>query len=68
MKESVKDHYGRIIGFIETDSVGNKIAKDFYGRIVGKYDKNTNLTKDFYGRVVGKGDQCVGTIWANKVN
>ena len=68
MKESVKDNYGRIIGFIETDSVGNKIAKDFYGRIVGKYDKNTNLTKDFYGRVVGKGDQCVGTIWANKVN
>lgn len=57
-KVKIKDWRGKIIGFIETDTVtGNKTCRDFYGRIVGKYDKKLDLTKDFYGRQVAKGDQ-----------
>ena len=33
--EPIKDFYNRIIGYIETDNHGNKIAKDFYRRILG---------------------------------
>lgn len=58
-REVIKDWRGRIIGFIETDSVtGDKTVKDFYGRIKGKYIKRLNVTRDFYGRQVAKGDQC----------
>ena len=55
-KEKIKDRNGRIIGWIETDHLGNKVAKDFYGKIVGRYIKMSNLTKDFYGRIVAQGD------------
>lgn len=59
-KESVKDWTGKIIGFIETDSVtGNKTIRDFYGRIKGKYIKRLNITQDFYGRQVAKGDNLL---------
>lgn len=59
----IKDEGGRIIGFIEEQDNGDKIAKDFYGRILGKYHKDTNKTHDFYGRIVGKGDVSSGLIW-----
>ena len=51
----VKDFYHRIMGTIEEDDEGNKIARDFYKRIVGKYKKKSNLTYDFYNRIVGRG-------------
>lgn len=54
---TVKDFYGRIIGFIETDPItGDKVGKDFYRRIVGFYDKKLDVTRDFYRRIVAKGD------------
>ncbi len=46
-KVTIRDFTGKIIGFIETDTLGNKIVRDFYGRIVGKYDKKTDTTRDF---------------------
>ena len=55
-KEPIKDWQGKILGFVETESNGNKVLRDFYGRILGKYDKNSNVTRDFYGRQVGKDD------------
>lgn len=61
-KQIIRDFYGRILGSITTDSVGNKVARDFYGRIVGKYDKKNNVTRDFYGRIVAKGDNVAGLI------
>lgn len=61
----IKDEGGRIIGFIEEQDNGDKIAKDFYGRILGKYHKDTNKTHDFWGRIVGKGDVASGLIWEN---
>ena len=56
-KVTIRDFTGKIIGFIETDTLGNKIIRDFYGRIVGKYDKKTDTTRDFYGRIIARGDQ-----------
>lgn len=57
-KQRVQDWRGKLIGFIETDSVtGNKVIRDFYGRIKGKYNKKLNITQDFYGRTVARGDQ-----------
>ena len=55
-KEPIKDWTGKILGFVEYESNGNKILRDFYGRILGRYVKNLNITRDFYGRTVGKGD------------
>jgi hypothetical protein len=62
-KEKIKDQNGKIVGWIETDHLGNKTAKDFYGRLKGKYSKMTNLTKDFYGRIVAQGDATVGLLY-----
>lgn len=58
----IKDFYHRVIGSIEEDSRGNKIARDFYQRVVGKYEKSRNLTFDFYNRVVGRGDMLTSLI------
>ena len=63
MTEPLKDFYGRIYGYIETKSNGDKIGYDFYRRIVGYYDKQANLTKDFYRRIVGKGDMLSALVY-----
>ena len=55
--DTIKDFYGRIIGYIETDNKGNKIVRDFHRRVLGRYDKASNTTRDFYGRIVARGDQ-----------
>lgn len=55
--EPIKDFYGRILGYIETDTVtGDKVAKNFFRQIIGYYDKKTNTTKNFYKQIIGKGD------------
>ena len=62
-KETLKDFYNRIIGYIETDSVtGDKVGRDFYNRIVGRYDKKLNVTRDFYNRIVSQGDTLASLI------
>ena len=57
-KETIRDFYGKIIGYIETDNIGNKTVRDFYGKILGYYDKSINATTDFYKRVIARGDCC----------
>ena len=43
-RDKIKDWTGKIIGFIETDSVtGNKVVKDFHGRLVAKGDQSSML-------------------------
>lgn len=56
-EEILRDFYGKIIGYIETDPTGNKTIRDFYRKIKGRYDKNLNVTRDFYGRIIARGDQ-----------
>lgn len=65
-EQTIRDFYGRILGFIETDDRGNKTARDFYRRIVGRYDKTRDVTTDFYGRVLTKGDTVASLIYASK--
>ena len=55
-KEPLRDFSGRIIGWLEEDSLGNQTLRDFPGRILGRYEKSSNTTKDFYGRIVGRGN------------
>ena len=54
--QTIKDFYGKILGYIEEDLQGNKVAYDFYRRILGKYNKRENKTRDFYGRILSNGD------------
>lgn len=63
-KEALRDFYGRIIGWIETDRFGNQTGRDFYNVIVGYYDVKQNVTRDFYKRIVGKGNLLSGLIYA----
>lgn len=62
-KEIIKDSHGKIVGYIDTDHTGNKIARDFYGRIVGRYNKTSNMTRDFYGRIVARGDVTTSMLY-----
>ena len=63
-KELVKDFYGRVIGWVETQGT-KTFAKDFYGRVLGTYDSRDNLTRDFYGRVLTRGNTVMGLIYNN---
>ena len=64
-REAIRDFYGRIIGWVETDeATGDKTARDFYNRILGYYDAKQNVTRDFYKRIVAQGDAASGLIWA----
>lgn len=67
-EEFIKDFNTRlVIGIVETDDNGDKIARDFQTRqILGYYKKKYNHTTDFYGRVIALGDCVVSLIWQNK--
>lgn len=65
-KETIRDFYNRIIGYVETDDQGNKTIRDFYNRILGYYDARQNVTRDFYNRIVARGDASVGLIYAEE--
>ena len=62
-KEYIRDRNGKIIGWVETDHIGNKVVKDFYGKIKGRYRKSSNTTVDFYGRIVSYGDVTSGLLY-----
>lgn len=64
-KQTLKSWQGIVLGYIETDNVGNKIVRDSYGKVLGRYDKRADITRDLYGRVVAKGDQCTMLIGLN---
>lgn len=59
-EETLKDWNGRIIGYVETDTItGDKILRDFYRKIKGYYKKKLNITTDFYGKRVASGDMLL---------
>ena len=62
-KDIIRDFYGRIIGYIETDNNGNKIVRDFYRRVLGRYDKKHDVTRDFYNRIIARGDQSASLLF-----
>ena len=61
--ETIRDFNGRILGYIETDSITNdQIGRDFYNVIVGYYDAKQKVTRDFYRRIVGRGNILASLI------
>jgi len=64
VKDTIKDFYGKILGYVETDDVtGNKVAYDFYRRVLGKYNKRENCTRDFYGKILSRGDTTQALVY-----
>ncbi len=64
MRDTIKDFYGRILGYID-DEGNKKVAKNFYGKILGYYYVNEDVTKDFYGRIVARGNILSALIREN---
>lgn len=57
MSENViKDHMGRILGTVRTDSRGVQTLRDAVGQILGTYDPRTNKTRNSLGQIVGEGN------------
>lgn len=68
-KMPIKNFYGQIIGYIETDEkTGNKTVRNFYNQILGYYDAKRNITLDFYNRIVAQGDAAAALIDLNTDN
>lgn len=61
-RSEIRDFYGRIQGYIDTEPNGDKTVRDFYGKIQGYYKKDRNVTTNFYGLVIAKGDTTSGLI------
>lgn len=59
----IKDFYGRIIGFQDTQPNGDIIAKNEYGKILGRYDAKMKMTKTENGKIVSRGDTTSALIW-----
>jgi hypothetical protein len=57
-KETIRDFYGKIIGYIETKPNGDKVVRDFYNKILGYYYASRNVTTDFYNKIIARGDCC----------
>ena len=57
---------GRIVGFVDVDSNGDKTVRDFYGRILGFYRKSNNATTLFSGKIIAFGD-VTGIFFKNDI-
>lgn len=62
-KETIRNRAGKILGWIETDHLGNKLVRDFTGHIKGRYKKTGNVTLDFYGKIVTYGDATASLLY-----
>lgn len=62
-RTTIRDFYGKIIGYLETKDNGDVQATDFYGRILGFYRKSIDKTVDFYGKILASGDITAGLIY-----
>ena len=65
MTETIRDFYGKILGFIEEDMQGNKTAYNFHRQILGTYNKKENVTRNFLGAIVARGDVTTSLIYEN---
>lgn len=61
-KYYIKDVSGKIWGWVQTDSDGNKKAVDNTGKILGYYKVFNNTTYDNKGKVIAYGDAVSSLI------
>ncbi len=64
-RQEIRNFYGHILGYIDTESNGKKTARNFYFKILGTYNPSEDTTRDFYGRIISKGDVLSGLILEN---
>ena len=57
----LKDYYGKVYGYMHTQSSGDIWCCDFYGKMVEKYIKSL-VTRDFYGRTVSSGNALAALL------
>ena len=55
-RQMIRQFSGKIVGFIDVDSNGDKTVRAFSGMILGYYRKNRDVTTDFYGKIIAWGD------------
>ena len=53
---TIRDKNCMIIGYIETESNGDKVARAYSGLILGRYIKSRDVTTDVAGRILWYGD------------
>jgi hypothetical protein len=56
--ETISTFSRSIIGYIETDSNGDKTVRAFSRKILGYYHAGNNTTTDFYGKILYFGDMA----------
>ena len=57
-RQTIKDRYGSIIGFIDVESNGDKTVRSPNGSVLGYYRKAMNVTVNTYGSIIAQGDCC----------
>ena len=62
MQNEVRDSSFNILGYIETDTKGNKTVRDSHFVIVGYYNVERNVTQDSSFKIIGQGDIAIGQI------
>ena len=65
-RETIKSSSFIILGYLDTESNGDVVARDSSGRIVGYYKKRNNTTTDFSGRILYYGNCAVALIIMSK--
>ena len=58
MQHTIREFSGRVIGYIDEDSSGNKTVRAFSGQILGYYDASSDTTKNFAGQILYRGDMA----------
>lgn len=53
----------KMIGYIDTQGNGNRIAYDDTGLRLGEYRKSSNATATVHGKIIGYGDLTAVLIW-----
>jgi len=61
-RETIREFNGSIIGYIDTESNGDKTVKDFSGRILGYYRRSSDTTTNFSGRILYRGDMSAALL------
>lgn len=63
-RDWIKDRNGKVLGYIDTDSNGNKVAKTRDGKVVGYYKEKFGTTTDASGKVISRSDTVVSLIFS----
>jgi hypothetical protein len=61
-RKYLRDDRFNIIGSIEADAGGKRIARDARFNRIGEYDPKSDKTRDSQFRIVGSGDQLSALI------